>query len=1227
MANSYTKARDAWRAEKGLPPISSPSPKDTSAPGGGGTSLPETALPPTPAPKPKTPTPKTETAEGLTSKERGFTPDPGWTVVEKNAQGKPTVYEDKQGVRHYSPESTMWGMGFQTGGKRVEGQGMVYESGPVVQGQYRGGGTGEQPYVPVATPKGVKHITQLEAERLSQLTDRAKHEELQNMGIIAKDVKYVSPEQQQKTQQSYKQAVRYLRDNKLIDNAGNVDLDAFASRNERTKQALYDIGLSGVTVSNIAKDIKALSDFKNSVTGDYNLAEAVNAGVATSIIKRYFGESSYQEAIKDAKLLKEYQAYQNASPKGKFDMLITQGQIPKGSKFDSIDNDGNVVYYPPEQYQELNMVYDTALAKFKTLSPLDQRTIIGVARGYADMETMLQAITVNDPKAGQKLTVRLNTIEAVMAKGKKVNNQSARYAKEQLEIDIASIYNVLPSKIGATNATIFDKLTPKEQELVISYYSNIEPTKILGIKVDNPAKVVNLKEGLKAGKALAVLIPGVGTAVYWNNEPMEVAGVKVPKNVERATNVLLDTLIIATWIKPGIIARALGSLKGAPKKLPTIEKMLQQGTKAAEKTLATVDGRLVQPYRDMVKAQTTYATNLVKARNLELAIAKYGKYGPGGKINRASSLAKLNTQAPVLEARLKQAAEGFVEAQSKAAKAAYNDIPLIQSSFPTDIIKDTKSTVNMVFQDIKGVKTTEKQIAKLVKQLDRTEATATMAARIIQDLEIQQITAKGRRAKVIANTLNKQKQILQTAQRVGGRVSMEIAQRQAEYLIAKSGQARVLHKQLVNIRGAIENTRAKMLSLAKRRDKEALEIVKKKLAKLLEKEQQLHSKMVVSIKATDIEWAKPLTRGDGNILVNTRPPRFIPGQAKGKNTLICSTSSGAKTTTNTPLLMAMAGQKVKMWAINDDGELVIYEPRNPWIKDPDTEIFIFEPGKTPYPGGLVTTAPTKPGVKPSPIHPPIPEPEPYTTVWIMEAPKIKEHGILTIYNPQRKTVSKSGGKTTTTTATTTDTKKEPQAESKKEPQAESKIGADTALKTSPKSIVEAATNIKSATTPATLIAPKTMRVSTPAIPTTTKYTSPKESTKKVLPKIAVESAENNKRRKKVKESASAIAYQRGELRGKDVWHVWYKSKDGKVERTIILGDAPKGATVYDGPGSAKRSIQRLYGPGLSKDIVEDTGAVDTIISPGGEKPLISFRRDTTISKKPPRITPKPPRIS
>lgn len=123
-------------------------------------------------------------------------------------------------------------------------------------------------------------------------------------------------------------------------------------------------------------------------------------------------------------------------------------------------------------------------------------------------------------------------------------------------------------------------------------------------------------------------------------------------------------------------------------------------------------------------------------------------------------------------------------------------------------------------------------------------------------------------------------------------------------------------------------------------------------------------------------------------------------------------------------------------------------------------------------------------------------------------------------------------------------------------------------------------------------------------------------------KITSKSTDEEKR-KYIQAADAAIAYRRGELNNRSVWHTW-ALHGNRWQRVIIMGDAPQGAEVSTGVRSAYKTIQRLgKGKLPPKGLFEDTGAVDTRIMPSdGAKPHISFHQDRGISRKAPRISPR-----
>lgn len=176
-----------------------------------------------------------------------------------------------------------------------------------------------------------------------------------------------------------------------------------------------------------------------------------------------------------------------------------------------------------------------------------------------------------------------------------------------------------------------------------------------------------------------------------------------------------------------------------------------------------------------------------------------------------------------------------------------------------------------------------------------------------------------------------------------------------------------------------------------------------------------------------------------------------------------------------------------------------------------------------------------------------------------------------------------------------------------------------------------AVKTKTATRTLTGTAAKTLEAVMPlaraATATTAATATARTTTTTKIPELGGDSPDKRKRQA-IKESLGAVTYRRGELNGKDVWHVFYVDKGGNPQRAIIVGPAPEGATVSTGRGSASATLKRIRGKRVPNfRFVEDTGASDTIVSASGGKITITFTGDITgkgikISKQSGRITPR-----
>jgi hypothetical protein len=119
----------------------------------------------------------------LESGSRDVIPQPDWKVSQKSESGKIQAYIDSEGVTHYTPEHTMFRVGYRTDKDWRENRRIVEHD---ASGEERvrfeiGGGNvagygvsieGMSPYVAIDTPKGLMHITKAEHQALLKINDR-----------------------------------------------------------------------------------------------------------------------------------------------------------------------------------------------------------------------------------------------------------------------------------------------------------------------------------------------------------------------------------------------------------------------------------------------------------------------------------------------------------------------------------------------------------------------------------------------------------------------------------------------------------------------------------------------------------------------------------------------------------------------------------------------------------------------------------------------------------------------------------------------------------------------------------------------------------------------------------------------------------------------------------------------------------------------------------------------
>jgi len=213
------------------------------------------------------------------------------------------------------------------------------------------------------------------------------------------------------------------------------------------------------------------------------------------------------------------------------------------------------------------------------------------------------------------------------------------------------------------------------------------------------------------------------------------------------------------------------------------------------------------------------------------------------------------------------------------------------------------------------------------------------------------------------------------------------------------------------------------------------------------------------------------------------------------------------------------------------------------------------------------------------------------------------------------------------------------------------------VKTQPKALIKPSIKpllkpaIKPAVLPAIKIAPKPVIAPAPVSLPAPPKVPPKVPAKPPPPvKLPPPIKTDKEKRKAIMAAEGAICWRQGELHGKDVWQVSIFPYNKKENWFTVLGRKPEGATLFKGPRSAYQSLRLLRGKPPAKKVSVDIGFMDASLKPVGERkiglgfkpdPKMQTTGDITLGRrtppiterpaglgrgKPPRITPKTPRL-
>src|SRR3990167_4520392 len=177
-----------------------------------------------------------------------FKVQPDWQLTEKTAQDEPSVYTDKQGIKHYAPASTMYQIGYSNS----EEYGRTGAIGEVA------------PWVTV----GNKQISKIQAQAVSGLSGGEQAQVYEKIGLLdTQQIKEQTPElykilieqgfdaynlaQQQASKeaylkvfvatQEYQRGINWLKNQGIITPEGNIDVSKIDIEDDMVRQSLIAV--------------------------------------------------------------------------------------------------------------------------------------------------------------------------------------------------------------------------------------------------------------------------------------------------------------------------------------------------------------------------------------------------------------------------------------------------------------------------------------------------------------------------------------------------------------------------------------------------------------------------------------------------------------------------------------------------------------------------------------------------------------------------------------------------------------------------------------------------------------------------------------------------------------------------------------------------------------------------------------------------------------------------
>lgn len=890
--------------------------------------------------------------------------------------------------------------------------------------------------------------------------------------------------------------------------------------------------------------------------------------------------------------------------------------------------------------------------EFRALSLRNQGSTILVALGgVAQMDYFDALIEAGlDPKIVSTCREKRDRLHALLRKGPPREGGSAKQRQEVREAYILKkqelsqeymnyldkhVSEDMSYKVGALlSRASYEVLPQAEKGRVLAYFNSLAPQRFGPFTISKGA--VPEWEALKhAGYVALTMVPIVGTVMLWDE-------MSTPWKV---VSVAGDVLVIGGLVGPRLLSSAVnvGRVPGMAKVMP----ILNQGVRQSRRALRLADKRLVKPFNVLIKEQRRYAEGFLNVRGLEKTLATTaGEVYP----EVVRSLANARAALEAYKARLIAAARTFSEAQVKSASniTMFDDpwwAKYMRDSFASDIVRSTEDAVKVVTEArLLKVSTIKGKLSKIEKALITAKGNESHQLDKLKLAWDNWVAAGSPQKGALRNSLQSARTAVKGA---GARVSemqLELSRLRYHLSIAQSGDVVKATTEVAKAR-AVSDELEKTLLRAKvdarmfphmERDWEAIiRLLQTRATNQMKVVERLEATLAKSIKSMEIEWAKPWTRGRGDVAVaDPTKSRLLPPRLR-------TGGGGARVERTVPFISAVGVRGTR--AIIAGQEAVVSEP-------------IFAPGTEPWPETIrvlphfrVAAPVVEPEVAPKPKVWPTrtPTPLPYSPgVERRVTPAVRpdvRHLVEILVAPFTETELEAEVRRAVKQLVKLGVTLElipsilRSLGFKVSQEAEAKMQTELAavMETKTGQAVETSTTTSSKPSIEPLISPAVSPSSAVAniaeTATATRTTLEPTKPTKVIPATArLRGGAGKPEKEKVfTKEDGAIAWQQGAL-GRPPEDLWYAitAPYGKEDITTWLGAPPKGATIVKDSRSAYDTIQTITGkPPVHLKIPLGIMTV-TITRPSkepGQKGAIRFIRREDVIRASRRVTLQAPR--